>query len=137
MNHAHADPDMAPASLDEAYMNLTPYIKRTGMTPETAIQQMREEVLQETGLTVSAGCGANTMLAKIAADVNKPNGQCIVGGDLLMVATKILEQDRQAEPSPVLLPADRTYRSSGKSFHARPVRSQDPRGERLLFCPIM
>lgn len=59
-------------------MNLTPFLKRTGMSAEKAIQQMREEVKLETGLTVSAGCGPNTMLAKIAADVNKPDGQHVV-----------------------------------------------------------
>ena len=73
-----ADPNMAPASLDEAYMNLTPYLERTKMTAEAAIAQMREEVKTETGLTVSAGCGPNTMIAKIAADFNKPDGQCVV-----------------------------------------------------------
>lgn len=69
---------MAPASLDEAYMNLTPYLQKTKMTAEAAIAQMREEVKTETGLTVSAGCGPNTMIAKIAADFNKPDGQCVV-----------------------------------------------------------
>jgi DNA polymerase kappa len=59
-------------------MKLTPYLKKTGMTAEQAIQQMREEVKHETGLTVSAGCGANTMLGKIAADFNKPDGQYVV-----------------------------------------------------------
>jgi len=72
------DPNFSPASLDEAYMNLTPYIQKTGLSPADAVAQMREEVKRETGLTVSAGCGPNTMLAKIAADVNKPDGQCIV-----------------------------------------------------------
>lgn len=48
------------------------------MTADAAIQQMREEVKYETGLTVSAGCGSNTMLAKIAADFNKPDGHYIV-----------------------------------------------------------
>ena len=59
-------------------MNLTPYLKKTGLTADQAIQQMREEVKQETGLTVSAGCGPNTMTAKIAADFNKPDGQYVV-----------------------------------------------------------
>lgn len=73
-----SDPNYSPASLDEAYMNLTPFLKRTRMTRESAIAQMRQEVKIETGLTVSAGCGPNTMLAKIAADFNKPDGQYIV-----------------------------------------------------------
>ncbi|CAD6581192.1 MAG: hypothetical protein CYPHOPRED_001511 [Cyphobasidiales sp. Tagirdzhanova-0007] len=72
------DADLSPASLDEAYMNLTPYLRRTGLSAGAAVQQMREEVKHETGLTVSAGCGPNTLLAKIAADVNKPDGQCII-----------------------------------------------------------
>lgn len=59
-------------------MDMTAYIKRTGMTAAAAVQQMREEVKAETGLTVSAGLGPNTMLAKIAADFNKPDGQYIV-----------------------------------------------------------
>ena len=73
-----SDPNFAPASLDEAYMNNTSYVHKSGMTAEAAIAQMRAEVKLETGLTVSAGCGANTMLAKIAADINKPDGQCVV-----------------------------------------------------------
>lgn len=64
-------------------MNLTPFLKRTGMTADAAIQQMREEVKHETGLTVSAGCGPNTMLAKIAADFNKPDGHYIVSRSTL------------------------------------------------------
>lgn len=59
-------------------MNITAFVEKSGMTAEAAIAQMRAEVKQETGLTVSVGCGANTMLAKIAADVNKPDGQCVI-----------------------------------------------------------
>lgn len=85
-------------------MNLTPYLKRTGMTADAAIQQMREEVKHETGLTVSAGCGANTMLAKVAADFNKPDGHYIVSG--LLPVNRIVEMTvcsflmhKQVEPS--------------------------------------
>ncbi|KAL7566714.1 hypothetical protein ACA910_017770 [Epithemia clementina (nom. ined.)] len=43
------------------------------------IEQMREKVKKETGgLTCSAGLAPNFLLAKIASDQNKPNGQCIV-----------------------------------------------------------
>ena len=83
----HSDPNFAPASLDEAYMNITAYAHKSGMSAEAAISQMRAEVKQETGLTVSAGCGANTMLAKIAADVNKPDGQCVVSAGSLSICS--------------------------------------------------
>ena len=41
---------------------------------------MRQKVFEATGgLTCSAGLANNFMLSKIASDLNKPNGQCIVG----------------------------------------------------------
>jgi DNA polymerase kappa len=39
---------------------------------------MRDQVKAETGLTVSAGISTNTLLSKIATDINKPDGQCVV-----------------------------------------------------------
>jgi DNA polymerase kappa len=47
---------------------------------ETVLQDMRQRVFHATGgLTCSAGIAPNFMLAKIASDQNKPNGQTIVG----------------------------------------------------------
>lgn len=46
---------------------------------EGVVAQMRAEITAATGgLTASAGIGPNPMLAKIASDVNKPDGQCFV-----------------------------------------------------------
>lgn len=42
------------------------------------VQEMREEIQKATGLTASAGIAPNKMLAKIASDANKPNGQLLV-----------------------------------------------------------
>lgn len=63
-----------PLSLDEAYLDVS-HIKRPGA--EIAAE-IREIIHAETGLTASAGIGPNKLIAKIASDWNKPNGQCVV-----------------------------------------------------------
>ena len=42
------------------------------------VEQMRAEIFKQTSLTASAGIAPNKMLAKIASDLNKPNGQHFV-----------------------------------------------------------
>ncbi|KXS15977.1 DNA/RNA polymerase [Gonapodya prolifera JEL478] len=70
------DPNFRPMSLDEAYLDLTPYLSmHPEDTPITVVSRMREEILSETGLTASAGIAANSLLAKVCSDRNKPNGQ--------------------------------------------------------------
>lgn len=63
-----------PLSLDEAYLDLTHH-KRSGA--ELA-KEIREAIYNETKLTASAGIAPNKLIAKIASDWNKPNGQCVV-----------------------------------------------------------
>ena len=63
-----------PLSLDEAYLDVS-HIKRPGA--EIAAE-IRAAIQAETGLTCSAGIGPNKLIAKIASDWNKPNGQCLV-----------------------------------------------------------
>jgi DNA polymerase IV len=61
-------------SLDEAFV-------AAGETLEDAIavaERVRARVLDEVGLTVSAGVATVKMVAKIASDANKPNGLTIV-----------------------------------------------------------
>lgn len=63
-----------PLSLDEAYLDVS-HVKRPGA--EIAAE-IRAAVEAETGLTASAGIGPNKLVAKIASDWNKPDGQCLV-----------------------------------------------------------
>lgn len=63
-----------PLSLDEAYLDVS-HLKRPGA--EIAAE-IRTAIHAETGLTASAGIGPNKLVAKIASDWNKPNGQCLV-----------------------------------------------------------
>ena len=45
---------------------------------EEAVEGIRREIQEKTGLTASAGLAPNMMLAKVASDMNKPNGQYTV-----------------------------------------------------------
>ncbi|KAG8631140.1 hypothetical protein KVT40_000280 [Elsinoe batatas] len=72
---AKYDPRFESASIDEAYMNITQYCADHNMDPEDAVRQMREEVHASCKITISAGIAANTKLAKICSNKNKPNGQ--------------------------------------------------------------
>lgn len=77
-------------SLDEAYMDLTAYVDRTHPLGARAtlsqrmqhaaavVADMRARVAARTALTCSAGIALTSMLAKVASDKNKPNGQCLV-----------------------------------------------------------
>ncbi|GAA5916527.1 hypothetical protein JCM5296_001166 [Sporobolomyces johnsonii] len=69
---------ISPASLDEAYVDMTDYCDKEQVSPSEAISRLRQEVFSTTGLTVSAGVSPNKALSKICADLNKPNGQFIV-----------------------------------------------------------
>ncbi|ORZ01306.1 hypothetical protein BCR43DRAFT_486727 [Syncephalastrum racemosum] len=72
---AKYDPNFAAMSLDEAYLNLTDYLSKTDMSPPALVEQIRQEIFEQTQLTASAGIAANKMLSKVCSDINKPNGQ--------------------------------------------------------------
>ena len=63
-----------PLSLDEAYLDVTE--NKKGIQTATRIaKEIRKRILEETQLTASAGISINKFLAKVASDINKPNGQ--------------------------------------------------------------
>lgn len=45
---------------------------------EHVVEELRAKIFESTGLTASAGIAPNKVLAKIASDMNKPNGQFLV-----------------------------------------------------------
>jgi DNA polymerase-4 len=62
-----------PLSLDEAYLDVTD--PKQGPRSATLIaEQIRQKIFEETQLTASAGISFNKFLAKVASDINKPNG---------------------------------------------------------------
>ena len=60
-----------PLSLDEAYLDVS---HRTESGAALA-KEIRNAIYLETGLTASAGIAPNKMIAKVASDWNKPDGQ--------------------------------------------------------------
>lgn len=63
-----------PLSLDEAYLDVTR--NKKGNPSATLIaRQIREKIKEKTGLNASAGISINKFIAKVASDINKPNGQ--------------------------------------------------------------
>ena len=60
-----------PLSLDEAYLDLS-HRKESGAA---LAREIRARIFEETGLTASAGIAPNKMIAKVASDWNKPDGQ--------------------------------------------------------------
>ena len=63
-----------PLSLDEAYLDVTEN-KKGNPSASLIAREIREKIKLKTGLNASAGISINKFVAKIASDVNKPNGQ--------------------------------------------------------------
>lgn len=66
-----------PLALDEAYLDVTE--NRRGLpTASATAKEIRARILEETGLTASAGVSYNKFLAKLASGHRKPNGQFVI-----------------------------------------------------------
>lgn len=66
-----------PLSLDEAYLDVTDSPFEQNSATRIA-NRLRAEIFAHTQLTASAGVSYNKMLAKIASDLNKPNGIAVI-----------------------------------------------------------
>jgi len=64
-------PLVEPLSLDEAYLDVTAH----GGAPGPLAQLICNIIFRKTRLTASAGIGPNKLVAKIASEIKKPNGQ--------------------------------------------------------------
>jgi len=73
-------PLVEPLSIDEAFLDVTDSVGLFGDAGEIA-RKIKKIVKEETGLTVSAGVAALKFVAKIASDLNKPDGLTIVPPD--------------------------------------------------------
>jgi len=70
-------PLIEPLSLDEAYLDVTENLRGIRTASATA-KEIRSRIFADTGLTASAGISYNKLLAKLASDHRKPNGQFVI-----------------------------------------------------------
>ena len=70
-------PLVEPLSLDEAYLDVTENLRGLATATETAAE-IRARIFEAVGLTASAGISYNKLIAKLASDQRKPNGQFVV-----------------------------------------------------------
>jgi len=63
-----------PLSLDEAYLDVTEN-KKGNPSASLIAQEIRDRIYRELALRASAGISINKFIAKVASDINKPNGQ--------------------------------------------------------------
>lgn len=64
-----APEDIHVYSIDEVFIDATPYLRRNGLSPHDMAMEMIRAVLRETGVTATAGIGTNLYLCKIAMDI--------------------------------------------------------------------
>ncbi len=79
-----------PLSLDEAYLDVS--TNKKGNPSATLIaKEIRHRIFEDTGLTASAGISINKFIAKVASDINKPNGQKTVDPEEVIPFLEALE----------------------------------------------
>jgi DNA polymerase-4 len=75
-------PAVEPLSIDEAFVDLTGTERLLG-EPRAVAERLRDRIRTELRLTASVGLAPNKFLAKLASDMNKPDGLTVIGpGDV-------------------------------------------------------
>jgi len=70
-----APEDIHVYSIDEVFIDLTPYLRIAGMTPREFVARMIRDVYDTTGITATAGIGTNLYLCKVAMDIVAKHAQ--------------------------------------------------------------
>jgi DNA polymerase IV len=91
-------------SLDEAFLDVTSSQQLLG-SAESIGSEIRRRIVKQTGLTASVGIAPNKLLAKIASDLNKPDGMCRIGADNVRDILDELPIEKLFGVGPKTLPA--------------------------------
>lgn len=71
--------DIHPYSIDECFIDATPYLKLYGIDARAFAERLRGAVLERTHITATAGIGPNLFLAKVALDITAKHEQDGIG----------------------------------------------------------
>ena len=71
--------DIHPYSIDECFIDATPYLALYGLTAKEFAQELIDAVMRQTGITATAGIGSNLFLAKVALDVTAKHSPDNIG----------------------------------------------------------
>ena len=74
-----AQEDIFPYSIDECFMDVSPYLSLYNKTPKELALFLMNEVYKRTGICATAGVGPNLFLAKIAMDILAKNSSDHIG----------------------------------------------------------
>jgi len=72
-------PLVEPLSIDEAFLDLSGTERLHGTSPARTLASLVRTIEQRIGITVSIGLSHNKFLAKVASDLDKPRGFCVIG----------------------------------------------------------
>jgi DNA polymerase-4 len=86
-------PLVEPVSVDEAFLDLTGTETLWG-SPVDAVRRIKTRIRDEVGLTASAGLASNKFVAKVASELEKPDGLVVVpaGGEAAFLAPLPIER---------------------------------------------
>lgn len=70
-----APEDIHVYSVDEVFIDATPYLRSSGLSPREFASRMIQDVLKTTGITATAGIGTNLYLCKVAMDILAKHAQ--------------------------------------------------------------
>lgn len=71
--------DIHVYSIDEAFLDVTCYLSRYGLTAKEMAQKLMTDILEKTGVTATCGIGTNLYLAKVALDITAKHSPDFIG----------------------------------------------------------
>lgn len=74
-----APEDIHVYSIDEAFLDVTGYLKLYKMTPKELAQKLMDEILRDVGVRATCGIGTNLYLAKVALDITAKHAPDFIG----------------------------------------------------------